>query len=386
MSLASQKDSIKQETMMKKILMVIMAMLVCFTGCAGCAAMDKKNYDVIREISFSPDGKKILFDRSNGGRPSMIHVYNLETGDLAAYQSSIGETWVHARYSFDGRRIVFIIMPLIENKEDPANTQIAVMDPDGRNVRKVTNTTGFKVYPSFSHSGRKIIFGRADTIRKKGGRTPVADYDLYEVNVETGREIRLTQFKFFRMSKPYYFPDDKTFIFGGEYPRDYPGIPINDKHITVMDKIIEELEAKYKHNSIYVMQGNEKELKPYIEMHYDKISTNQNLIATEYSREPALSADGSILIFEAQGYKSDGSADWNQVFQYSSDGNHRRITYLHATAIWSEAVSPNGDLLAVVYDAYPTRNVNKIVIYQVKDGTSRDITLPDQPSRIINGQ
>ncbi len=30
--------------------------------------------------------------------------------------------------------------------------------------------------------------------------------------------------------------------------------------------------------------------------------------------------------------------------------------------------------------AVPVRNVNKIVLYQVKDGTSRDITLPDHPS------
>jgi hypothetical protein len=29
---------------------------------------------------------------------------------------------------------------------------------------------------------------------------------------------------------------------------------------------------------------------------------------------------------------------------------------------------------------------NKIVLYKVKDGTSREITLPDQPSRIINSQ
>jgi hypothetical protein len=31
-------------------------------------------------------------------------------------------------------------------------------------------------------------------------------------------------------------------------------------------------------------------------------------------------------------------------------------------------------------------NKNKIVICQVKDGTSKEIALPDQPSRIINAQ
>ena len=92
------------------------------------------------------------------------------------------------------------------DKADPANWQIAIMDPDGKNVKKITNTPGLKIYPSFSHSGRKIIFARADVIRESG-HTPAADYDVYEVDVETGRETRLTQFRFFR--------DVKTILFSG---------------------------------------------------------------------------------------------------------------------------------------------------------------------------
>ena len=203
----------------------------------GCTTMDQGKTDFIRNVSFSPDGKKILFDRINGGRPSMIHIYDLNTGELSAYQSTVGEEWIHAQYSFDGKRIVFVTMPLIGHQEDPANSQIAVMDPDGKNVRKITNTTGFKVYPSFSHSGRKIIFASADVIREKGARTPVADYDVYEVDVDTGKETRLTQFKFFEMSRPYYFPDDKTFIFWGDYPRIYPGIPEDGDRWNIYKKV-----------------------------------------------------------------------------------------------------------------------------------------------------
>ena len=72
---------------MKKILVVIMTMLFCFTPLAGCATMDKGKHDFIRGISFSPDGKKILFNRSFDHGPYMIHMYNLETGNLSAYQS-----------------------------------------------------------------------------------------------------------------------------------------------------------------------------------------------------------------------------------------------------------------------------------------------------------
>ena len=373
---------------MKKIIMEIMVMLFCFMAFTGCATMDKEKRDFIRDISFSTDGKKILFNRSFDHGPYMIHVYDLEKGELAAYQSPKGETWGDARYSFDGKRIVFITMPLIGdkgNKADPAHWQIAVMDPDGKNVRKITKTTGLKLYPSFSHSGRKIIFTRADVIRESG-RTPAADYDVYEVDVATGRETRLTQFRFFSMSRPYYFPDDKTFVFWGEHPFAYTAVPNSDRNPHIMGKIREELESKYYHNSIYVMQGNEKELKPYLVMpEYIKKFKSYSAPACEYSRQPALSADGSVLIFESIGYKSDGSAEGWQFYQYSADGNHRRIT-LHAKPIWDEAVSSNGELLAVVHNVAPSRDINNIVIYRVSDGTIyKDIILPDQSSRIING-
>ena len=367
---------------MKKILVVIMAMLFCFTLFAGCANnMDKGKQDLIREISFSPDGKKILFNCRNHGKPHTIHVYDLATGELAAYQSPKDETWLHPRYSFDGKRIVFIIMPLIGHKEDPANTQIAVMDQEGKNVRKITNTAGLKIYPSFSHSGNKIIFARPDVIRKSG-KTPAADYDVYEVDVETGLETRLTYFKFFEMSRPYYFPDDKTFVFWGESPFSYPAIPNSDRNPAIMQKVDKELQSKYKNNSIYVMQANEKELKPYLVMsEYQKKIKAYN--RDENSRRPSLSADGSVLIFEATGYKPDGSAMGHQLYQYSADGNHRQITHLPLTGIWSQAVSSNGELVAIVYGELTK---NKIVICQVKDGTNREIILPDQPSRIINSQ
>jgi Tol biopolymer transport system component len=368
---------------MKKILAVTIAMFFCFSPFVGCVKnVDKGKQDLIRKISFSPDGKKILFDRRNAGGLYRIHVYDLDTGELADYQSPTGEEWGHARYSLNGKNIVFTIMPEIGDKDDPANMQIAVMDVDGKNVRKITNTVGLKIYPSFSHSGRKILFARADVIRKSG-RTLAADYDVYEVDVETGRETRLTYFKFFQITEPYYFQDDKTFVFWGESPRAYPAIPDSDGNTAIMNKVRKELESKYKKNSIYVMQANAKELKPYLVMPEYQKKFKDYVAVSESSRRPSLSADGSVLIFESTGYKQDGSAEGHQLYQYSADGNHRQITHLLLESIWSQAVSPNGELVAIVYGGQTT---NKILIYRIKDGTSREITLPDQPSRIINSQ
>lgn len=355
--------------MMKKLLAVIMVMLFYFPAYAICATMEKEKQDIIRSISFSPDGKKILFDRRKGDEHYVINAYDLKTGELSAYQSPVGEDWHMARYSFDGKRIVFTITPRREKNYDLNKVQIAVMEPDGSNLKKITNTNGFKVDPSFSHSGKKIIYVRSASLRHEG-KTPASDYDIYEVDMDTGKETRLTEFRFFMMSVPYYFLDDKKFVFSAEYPRSYPGINGNDD--TAIEKIREEIKLKYKENKIFVMCGGEKVLKPYFEFY-------------RYSANPLLSADGASFFFKGDGEPQTGRG-WGQFYLYSPDGKHRRITNLKATTIWSAAVSHDGKQLAIVYDIAPQREINKIVIYQVKDGTSKEITLPDQPSRIINGK
>jgi Tol biopolymer transport system component len=372
--------------MLKKIFVIVMAMLFCFMPFAGCATAYE--YDRECNISFSPDGKKLIFNRSKSDQSSMIQTYNMETGELIAYKSPIGEMWDYPQYSFDGKYIIFVTTPkqIIHKKlfflwdipyEDyfPNNSQIAIMDTDGKNVRKITNTIGLKSYPSFSHSGKKIIFTRSDLHRKQPKMG--WNWSVNEVDLKTGQETCLTQFKFFSMSRPYYFPDDKTFIFEGSSLTLAPGMS-DDRIPAIMNKINKELESKYQHNSIYVMQANEKELKPYIVMpEYRKKFKGDY----EHSGWPALSADGSVLIFVAGGYKPDGSSDFNNhLYQYSTDENHRSITSI-PRAETAEAVSPDGKQIAFI-----PANSNKISIYQVKDGTSREITLPAQPSRIINGQ
>jgi len=322
----------------------------------------------ISNISFSPDGKKVLFDCRKKDYPSGIHVYNLETGELSAYRSVRGEYWSHARYSFDGKRIVFLIEPLKDKGVAFDNIQLAVMDPDGRNLRTITHSKGFKAFPSFSHSGSKVIFaiaGRYGTSRS----VYAIDFDISEVDVSTGVETRLTDIKFGQMSAPYFFPDDKRFIFWGEFPYTYSGL---SGHLPAdIERMCRQLKSEYQDNMIYLMQANETKLKPY-------------LVHGKYSSKPVLSADGSVLIFRGWAHKPDGQGDGEQFYQYSPDGNHRRITHLDALRIWSQAVSQNGELLAVIYEPFKSPDVYKIVIYKVKDGTSREIVLPDQPSHIIN--
>jgi len=371
----------RKELPNKTLQMLFVLIITCLllTPIGGCSNV--KIEDRVRHISFSPDGKKIIFNRRKAEGPNLINVYDLESGELSAYQSPSNETWTMAGYSFDGKYIVFSITPRGEKYLELEKMQIAVMDPEGKNVRRITNGSGAKIYPSFSHSGKKVIFVKAGRIRERG-KTPAADYDIYEVDIETGQETRLTWFKFFMMSPPYYFPDDETIIFSAYGPPSiYPGIAEDDYE--AIRKKAEELKEKSIqgfgkrgtanwipsiHDNIYVMKKGEKELpEPLIRSKDDM-------------RSPTLTYAGKIF-FEAPAYKPDGSGDWSQIFEYSPDDNHRRITNIQGRGIKSWAVSPDGEMLAVVFSG----EIMEISVYRVKDGSVQEISLPDQPLRIING-
>jgi hypothetical protein len=323
-----------------------------------------KKGDSIREISFSPDGEKIIFNRQKCELPDMINIYNLETGDLMEYQPPEGEYWTQARYSPEGGKIVFVTMTYKQDEVKHSEAQIAVMDIDGRNLKKITQTDGRKDHPSFSHSGKKIIFSGVG-IKKEH---PQSSSDVYEVDLETGEEIRLTHFKFELPINAYYFPDDKTFVFDGGQPGTYPGLP-EKSDFKLRDRYRGEWESKYMSNTIYAMQANEKELKPYI-------------VTGRYSITPALSADGSVLVFKSRGYSTEPSSDWAKnrlpVYLYSPDGNHRKIINHPVKDI---AVSPHGESIGVVEQFSQYRDV--VAIYQIKNGTKKEIILPDRPSSVI---
>lgn len=334
----------------------------------GSVALGEEK-DWLANISFSHDGKKILFDRARDKRPARIHVYDLETGELGLYRQPEEEEWTMARYSYDGRHIVFVITPFTPTpkvKRDLANMQVAMMDPDGKNLKFITKEPGVKIYPSFSHSGKKILFGRAEIIREKA-RTPAAGYDLYEVDVVTSVETRLTRFRFYQMSPPSYLPDDQSLLFEAYGPTraldEADGLwkPIKSKD--------DAWRKKYGTERVYLLRREQTVLEPHL---------NTELSA----RHPLISANGEIFLFETQAYKLDGRGDWAQFFMFSRDGQHKRITNLKSRATWSAAISPDGRSLGIVYDEKDPKK-RSLVVYDVQDGTSRRINLPAE-ARYIN--
>jgi Tol biopolymer transport system component len=345
----------------------------------GDCATDKK-FDRISNISFSHDSKKLLFDRSKDDSLSMIHVYDLETGKLGAYRPPEDEGWYTPRYSFDSKQITFTTVP--ENrasskpKKDLVNAQIALMDPSGKNVKKITNSSGWKITPSFSHDDKKVIFAKAGRVGKD---FPVF-YDIYEVDIKTGMETRHTWFRFSLMSAPFYFPDDETIIFSAsDAPNKYPGIADDDFEAVSIEK--EKLKAKsiQGHRDRYTKQWRGSIWDNIYAVKKGQSEPPEAMIKSEESLyEPQITNNGLIYYYER-----------NVIYKYSSDGKHQQIVDTSPFAIQAYTISPDGMLLAVVLytraDQVKERYGVIIKVFNAKDGTiKKEIILPDAPATIIN--
>jgi tricorn protease-like protein len=348
-----------QRPIKKLVLCFITAfvLIIFMTSIGGCFAM-KDDKDSISELSFSHDGKKVVFDRCRS-EGCQIHVYDLETGELAAYQSPKGERWTMGKYSYDGKRITFSVIPIKQKGGlDLGAMQIAVMDADGKNLRKVTTGPGAKLYPAFSHSGKKILYACAARIREKG-KTPAADYDAWEVDLGTGEQTRLTFFEYFYMGYLTYFPDDERFIFYGDRPSEFEGMKAYPNEEAFRVKMDELKRQGKRIGGVVVMKGKELLIpNPY-----------QSFPSESYPQKPLLSHDGSRLIYE--------KSQSGKYYFYSEDGNHRYIG--GGGGIDSAAISPNGELLALISVSM------SIDIYTIMDGKAQKcLYLPCAPKKITN--
>jgi len=267
---------------------------------------------------------------------------NLETGELAAYKSPLMERWTMGKYSDDGKRITFSVIPIkLTGGLDLGAMQIAVMDADGKNYKKVTTGPGAKLYPVFSHNGKKILYACAARIRKSG-KTPAADYDAWEIDLTTGKQTRLTYFEYFYMGNLTYFPDDERFIYYGELPDLFDGVRLSGDQGGFEQKMVELAKKGMGIHAVVVMKG--KELIPQA---YD--------FGDVVPGKPLLSKDGSILIYE--------KSPSGNFYLYSADGNHRLVG--GGGSVNAAAISPDGELLAMIA-------VSEVLdIFTVKDGKKK---------------
>ncbi len=263
--------------------LLIISML-CFTNCEKKEVQHigkdpKRGYGIVSPV-LSPDNQKIMFVVCHEDICNLA-VYEIATGKMTRFNPSNGLLDGTPSYSHDGKVLTFAA-----GRDDDHN--IFFMNMDGSGVRQLTHdyndgkakdgpdiVVKLNAGPSFSFDGKHIIYKKSGIKRAlyRPGRQ-ILHWDVYEVDIETGKERKLTNYRFFHIAgEPAYMPDGKRFIFSGEGAKNYTGIGPKD---------FEEYRKLYKQNEIFIMDGVKNVLEPAF-------------IYRDWSNEPSVANDGTIL-------------------------------------------------------------------------------------------
>lgn len=316
-------------------------------GAAVTATKEK-----IQVSDFSPDGKRLYLDYCDSLNNCQIGWVDLSSNKVSLFEMKNTKDIVSSpSSSADSRQLAIVIKEAANNYE---TSQIGLLDLEKNTYRPVTHSSTFKEWPAFSIDGKKIIYAQAGRVRKSG-KTRFSGWDVYETDLATGIERRLTEFCFFLIDRPRYLNDNKRFVFSGEspacnFPR--PNTTHHDDSYSYRDyKVTQEgkeiYRKLYEANTIFMMTGNDIDIKPVV-------------MNGEQSGGAIVSGDGKKIFFISITNKIDNSNDFN--FHYDvfvvEDGTVRRLTNLK-TLITGLAVSFHGDQVA--YQSDPKMNHNSAI-------------------------
>jgi TolB protein len=172
------------------------------------------------EAYFSADGKKLIYQSAKGGYPcDRIFTMNIDgTGDTLV---STGTGRTTCAYFFpDGKRIIYASTHLGSSDCLPnpdrshgyvwgvfKTYDIFSANPDGSDLKRLTNTDGYDAEGTISPDGKTIVF----TSARDG------DLEIYTMNADGSNQKRLTFDKGYD-GGAFFSPDGKQIVYRAHHP------------------------------------------------------------------------------------------------------------------------------------------------------------------------
>jgi Tol biopolymer transport system component len=174
-----------------------------------------KGYDA--EGSYSPDGKQIVFCSNRSGEKNYeLYIMDRDGKETKKLTNAPGCYNGGPFFSPDGKRIIFRA-----DRKKEHQLQLYVIDVAGKNERMLTDNLNWVQWgPYWYKDGKHIVWSGAD--HSKPGRP---NYDLYWMNIETGKQVRLT-YAAGADVLPVFSPDGKKLMWTSTRDGSKPGAQI----------------------------------------------------------------------------------------------------------------------------------------------------------------
>jgi TolB protein len=191
------------------------------------------------EAYFSFDGKQLIFQSKRDGHPcDQIYRMNVDGSNLKMISNGEGRTT--CSYFFKGGKRVLYASTHGGSRECPPNPdfskgyvwavypdyEIYTATPDGKDIKKLTNSPGYDAEATVSPNGNKIVF----TSERDG------DLELYSMDVD-GTDIRRLTHEPGYDGGAFYSPDSKMIVYRGSHPTD-PKLVARDKELLSQHLIV----------------------------------------------------------------------------------------------------------------------------------------------------
>lgn len=361
-------------------------LICCIVSLLAACAKDKPpdlgSFAKISDLSISPDGNQILFNGCGHKDYQQCTIYRFDRSNAKLYRylpPNESELIWGGRYASASSRFVSLIIPLDPHKKQQLNAiEVALVNQDGSGLQRITQTKGATILPMLSYDEKTLVFFKGQL--RTEGKTAAAKYDLYKIDLQTGKETRVTRLSFYGVSEPHFTPDGKNVIFGGETPMQVgqPGDAASYR---------EYYKRRYKSNIIlqYPLDGSSIDRLPvplFIFRESDPLPPNALRNLLNGSKDPKVTKDGSIW-FEGQ-WGPDGFRGY---YRRLPDGNFIEIPYVQVgiskiRTIYQQAISWDGQWM-VTLNVDRNSDQRSIGILDIAKGERYEVTVPAEAENIF---
>lgn len=317
-------------------LVVLMTVSAGFAQTKPLLAQGEKHLKNIKQLTFggenaeayfSSDGKQLIFQSKRDGR-GCDQIYRMNVDGSKVKMVSNGEGRTTCAYFFKGAKRVVYASTHGGAKECPPNPDFSqgyvwavypdydlyTSTPDGKDIRKLTNTPGYDAEATVSPDGKKIIF----TSERSG------DLELYSMDIDGSNVKQLTDAIGYD-GGAFYSPDSKMIV----YRR---STPTNEAEVTRYKGLLAQHLIVPTTFEIWVMNA-------------DGSNKRQITNLASGSFAPYFTPDGKRIIFCTNYFASDPRKRNFDLALISIDGTGlERVTY-NETFDGFPMFSPNGKKL-----------------------------------------